>query len=219
MEDLKFDSSIKFQHLNCEIGSLRIPIVNETIRIQNIVNQTNLNSASLCASLFNLSKMFNEVEIVTIGKDWWDFYQYCEVLFGLSKKTVQHYIQVYNKFVCSVDGTYTYMTMFENFNISKLCELCSVSMDQLERDIENHKLSSGMTQKRIREYVKSLKGTENKENQVLEEPTQEDKVEIDYNPNKHHDRKYFESLSKEELVEIVLQLQDCYESLLEDDDE
>ena len=198
MEDLKFDSSIKFQHLNCEIGSLRIPIVNETIRIQNIVNQTNLNSASLCASLFNLSKMFNEVEIVTIGKDWWDFYQYCEVLFGLSKKTVQHYIQVYNKFVCSVDGTYTYMTMFENFNISKLCELCSVSMDQLERDIENHKLSSGMTQKRIREYVKSLKGTENKENQVLEEPTQEDKVEIDYNPNKHHDRKYFESLSKEE---------------------
>ena len=75
-----------------------------------------------------------------------------------------------------------------------------------------------MTQKQIRDYVKELKGTEKKENQVLEEPTQENKVEIDYNPNKHHDRKYFESLSKEELVEIVLQLQDCYESLLEDED-
>ncbi len=225
MEDFKQVDFKKYKFIKdcsgheCDIESLE-RITNE---INSCFSTKQENFLNLCVSLRNLKRLFLSDKSWYRGFDAengrYTFVRYV-LEFGFEVRYVEKCIQCVDKFILFSAGAggYEFDPLFKDFSSSKLFELLSVSHEQLEKDIKNKKLSSDMTFKEIRSYVKELKGTEKKENQVLEEPTQEDKVEIDYNPNKHHDRKYFESLSKEELVEIVLQLQDCYESLLEEDD-
>lgn len=222
MEDFKQVDFKKYKFMEdcyghkCDIESLEII----TNRINNCFETKQGNFLNLCVSLYDLKKLFLSDKAWYRGFDCdigrFTFERYV-LEFGFEVRYVEKCIQCVNKFILFSAGAggYEFDPLFKDFSGSKLFELLSVSYDQLEKDIKNKKLSSDMTFKEIRDYVKSLKGTVKKENQVLEELTQDVNVEIDYNPTQCYDKQYFESLSKDELIDCILKLQDYCQNKLE----
>ena len=152
------------------------------------------------------------------------FERYVNEFFGLDLRYVEKCIKCYFKFMKELEvggaGELSIILLpdFQNFSKSKLFELLAVSSLQLSEDIGKGVLSPDMSFKQIREYVKSLKGTEKKENQVLEEATpeiNEEEIPMAYDPSKHYEDKYFMGLAKSQLVNNIITLQEHCEKLQE----
>ena len=220
MEDFKIDKNVIFDNVYISEAFFHDTvdgIINISDHIKEIFYNTNKNYAELCYRLYELRLEYGQNDLFVNGC-LLNFYDYCERAFGLVKRTVCKYIQVFHKFCCAAGGTVRFTSAFEDFNISKLCELLPVSDKQLLEDIKNNRLFSSMSKKRIREYVKSLKGGENEENKVLEDPKnlyeQEAELEMAFDPKQEYAYEYYKSKSKADLIGYCIDLQRLVQKLL-----
>lgn len=138
--------------------------------------------------------------------------------YGLDEKTVNRMVNVALRFVVVLDSkTVVLNRLVYGFTRAKLFELLPMSNEQIKFALDNKRLSSASSCKTIRAYVKSLKGTNNTDGKVLEEPKSIDEqledVEDVYNPKKHYDFEYFEKKTKSQLLNIVWDLQKEYEKI------
>lgn len=219
MEDFKFDMNISFD--NVFVSEIAYHdavdgIINISDHIRIIFRNTNRNNAELCYRLNELKEEYGTLH--KVNGHFIEFYEYCERAFGFSKRTVCNYIQVFNKFICAAGGTARFKSEFEDFNISKLCELLVVSDAQLIRDLKNKNLSASMSKQQIREYVKKLKGGTNAENKVLEEQQSLDEQEAElpsaFDPQHEYDFEFYKSKTKGDLIGYCIDLQRTVQKLL-----
>ena len=170
------------------------------------------NFAELCTVVSKIYKYCKDNSY--LAKDN-EYYNATKLLgkFGFERKYFEKLVRCYDKFITddgSVDAP-KLKSVFLPFSPSKLFEFLSISNEQLLKDIDKQILKPSMTEKEIRQYVKSLKGGEKEQNKVLEEPSVSDEDDSDesefYNVNKHYDLNFFESCDKEQLVSIVWTMQ------------
>lgn len=134
--------------------------------------------------------------------------------FGFDKKAVSRYKQCYEKFVVNNDVTFALAIPFQNFTPSKLFELLTLSQDTAMELVEKQLITPTMTVKQIREYIKSLKDGTDKAEKVVEDTTiNEEEIPMAYDPKQKYEFSYFETKTKNQLLNIVWQLQDAYQKL------
>lgn len=144
------------------------------------------------------------------------FYDNIISAYGVDDKTVNKMINIVNRF-CVINEKWRDVApkikpAFLGYTKSKLFELLPLSDSQIETAISNQRITSKSTVKAIRDYVKSLKTTDNKDNLVLEDHKakldEEEKSILDtYTPKKFYDKEYFEAMSKEQLLDVIRELQ------------
>ena len=177
----------------------------------------------ICFYLYALKEFFNKFENgVSLRCEYertsgmtldCDLYKFCETFFCLSKKTIQRYIRVYEKFFKGSFSDY-YEIKLKEFDISKLVELLPIDDNNIiQADLATHKLNPFMTQKEIKKWVKSKRdvdvpNVDNSEEDMFEEPER-------YDPSKHYEKSWFNELSKGELVNYIFELQTYCEKLKE----
>ena len=134
--------------------------------------------------------------------------------FGFDKKAVSRYRLCYEKFIVDNNQTLALAIPFKDFMSSKLFEMLSLSNDTALSLVEKKLIKPTMTVKQIREYIKSLKDGSDKSEKVIEDTTiNEDEIPMAYDPNTEYEYSYFESLTKNQLLNIVWDLQKAYQKL------
>ena len=75
-------------------------------------------------------------------------------------------------------------------------------------------IKPSMTVKQIREYIKTLKDGSDKAEKVIEDTTiNEDDIPMAYDPKQEYEYSYFETKTKNQLLNIVWELQKAYQKL------
>lgn len=178
------------------------------------------NFCQLCTTIYGIlsycKNLSYKVKCLNEGKIYYSSYDILEK-FGFDRKHISRYKQCYEKFIEITDVGEKIKDVFYGFSPSKLMELLILSEKQLEKDIKSNKLTSEMSVKQIREYVKSLKGGEKEENKVLEECTSEEndeELEMAFDPKKWYKAEYYQAQSKAVLVSFCVELQDTVQNLL-----
>lgn len=138
--------------------------------------------------------------------------------FGFDKNSISRYKLCYERYC---QGT-TFETVvlkqyYYYFTPSKLFEMLSLSYNTLENAIDNKIIKPEMTVKQIREYIKHLKDGTDKADKVLEDNSsveiKEEEIPLAYNPTQEYEYSYFETKTKNQLLNIVWQLQKEYQKL------
>ena len=137
--------------------------------------------------------------------------------FGFDKKAVSRYKSCFEKFIYALSPkihSYALYKEFEDFNPSKLFELLPLSKETCFNLVKNKMIKPEMTVKEIRSFVKAMKkGTDSAE-QVLEDTSiNEDEIPMAYDPKQKYEFKYFESMSKNQLLNMIWSLQEEYQKL------
>lgn len=135
--------------------------------------------------------------------------------FGFDKKAVSRYKQCFEKFIVGDTGHYTLFPTLYGFTSSKLFELLTLSDETIFNAIDNKLLKPEMTVKQIREFIKTLKDGTDKAEKVVEDTTEinEEDIPLAYDPKQEYEYSYFESKTKNQLLNIVWELQKAYQKL------
>lgn len=202
--------NIIFDNLGLEFED---KILNSLIsEIESLLKSRQNNFFELCKyfnSLYEYCKGINGVYYIAKNGNSYTFTSIVQ-LFGLSKSTAYNMVQVYKKFNNFPAGGTNCRLDFFRYSPSKLFELLRVSDAQLQRDIERGILTYKMTKKEIRDYVKSLKGSEGLD-KVLEgydedkEENEED-IPMVFDYKQKYEFSYFEKLSKNQAINIAWDL-------------
>lgn len=135
--------------------------------------------------------------------------------FGFDKKAVSRYKQCFEKFIVGDDGHYTLFPRLYGFTSSKLFELLTLSDETIFNAVDNKLIKPEMTVKQLREFIKSLKDGTDKAEKVVEDTTEinEEDIPLVYDPKQEYEYSYFESKTKNQLLNIVWELQKAYQKL------
>ena len=187
------------------------------------------NFCQLCYNLNELRNLFYSDECYYHAFETKDkrypFEAYVNEFFGLDLRYVEKCIAIYKKFMFLqvvgdvADLNVRFVDCFQNFNKSKLFELLPVAIEQLKNDIRIGVLSSEMSARQIREYVKNLKGGKKKENVVLEDADktldeQEAELPSAFDPQHEYDFDFYKSKTKGDLVGYCVDFQRLVQKLL-----
>lgn len=134
--------------------------------------------------------------------------------FGFDKKAVSRYKQCYEKYIDGKnDNNYCLWSLVNNYSPSKLFELLVLSNEDIIELIEQDLLYPTMTVKQIRELIKSFKnGFEEFNNETTININEED-IPLAYDPKQEYEYSYFENKTKNQLLNIVWELQKAYQKL------
>lgn len=137
--------------------------------------------------------------------------------FGFDKKAVSRYKSIYEKFLFHIVPTDSYKLLEElqGFSPSKLFELLALTKETTLELVDKKLITPDMTVKQIREYIKSLKDGTDKAEKVVEDTTEinEEDIPLAYDPKQEYEYSYFESKTKNQLLNIVWELQKAYQKL------
>lgn len=127
--------------------------------------------------------------------------------FGFNRQAVSRYCQCFERFCClsssEENAKCSVIDEFKGFSPSKLFELLPLSNSEVITYIKDGQIRPTMTVKEIRKYIKSLNG-ENKEEKT---EINEEEIPDAYDPSKVYEYSYFESKTKNQLLNIVWELQ------------
>lgn len=133
-------------------------------KIAKCFNNQQANFAELCYAVYKIDCWFTD-NLDCVCKSKYDAtYFNRKQLFkqlGFSNKQVNRYINCYQKFMTLDDVGSKIKESFVSFSPSKLFELLPVSNSKLEEFISNGQISSSMTVKEIREFLKTIEEKEN----------------------------------------------------------
>jgi hypothetical protein len=136
--------------------------------------------------------------------------------FGFDKKAVSRYKQCYEKFIIDNEVTFALAIPLQGFTSSKLFELLPLSQETVFELVNKQIIRPEMTVKQIREYIKNLNDEDNPEKVIedtsLSEINEED-IPMAYDPKQEYEYSYFESKTKNQLLNIVWELQKAYQKL------
>ena len=132
--------------------------------------------------------------------------------FGFDKKAVSRYKQCYERFI--VQETAILYNDYREFTPGKLFELLTLSQDTALELIQKQLITPTMTVKQIREYIKTLKDGTDKAEKIVEDTTiNEEDIPMAYDPKQEYEYSYFETKTKNQLLNIVWELQKAYQKL------
>lgn len=130
--------------------------------------------------------------------------------FGLSISTINKMIQVVNRFTePERDVALKIRSVFSGYNKTKLFELLRLSDAQIQKAMEAEKITKDSSVLEIRQYIKSVKNGENTEKDLDEDYDLND-IPLAFNPNTHYEFNYFDSKTKNQLVNICVEYQKAY---------
>ncbi len=174
-------------------------------------NHSQLNFAKTCECIYNIWKYCKGNYYKAKDNEYYNSYKLL-AKFGFDKKAVNRYKNCYERYVnpqsCSL------YPIYEVFTSSKLFELLVLSEDTAKNSIINGLVLPTMTVKQIREHIKTLKDGSNKAEKVIEDTTiNEDEIPMAYDPKQEYEYSYFETKTKNQLLNIVWELQKAYQKL------
>lgn len=144
------------------------------------------------------------------------YYNSYELLakFGFDKKAVSRFRQCYEKFIVDNEQTLALAIPFQDFSPSKLYELLPLSSNTCFDLVDKKVIAPTQTVKEIRDFVKTLKDGTDKAEKVIEDTTiNESEIPMAYDPQTQYEYSYFESKTKNQLLNIVWELQKAYQKL------
>lgn len=182
----------------------------------------------------NLSLCFSKQRdcFVYICRDIYKIWQYCKgtywkakdneyynsykllAKFGFDKKAVSRYKSCYEKFIVDNEQTLSLAIPFLEFTPSKLFEMLSLTRETAFELIGKRIIIPEMTVKQIREVIKNLKDGFDRPEKVIEDITiNEEDIPMAYDPKQEYEYSYFECKTKNQLLNIVWELQKAYQKL------
>lgn len=198
-------------------------------QLDNVFKKENQNFAELCFCVYKIRDLFDQYK--WSGKYWYNsknvLYTFDTIMsgYGISQAESSKLIACYNKY-CSISESDIYKAKcciieeFKGFSKSKLFELLPVPSYQIVEDLKSSVLKYSMTAQSIRQYVKNYQSLQKQQERLNEPTTQEepetineDEIPEAYDPKKEYEFAYFESKTKNQLLNIVWDLQKEYQRL------
>ena len=184
-------------------------------------NQNNF--AHICKSIYKIWSYCKKNYYKAKDNEYYNSYKML-AKFGFDKKAVSRLTQCYERFVYDYEtdnkvplGVLPKVCLkfeFCDFSPSKLFELLSLSQETVEESVSKQLIKPTMTVKQIREYIKTLKDGSDKAEKVIEDTTiNEDDIPMAYDPKQEYEYSYFETKTKNQLLNIVWELQKAYQKL------
>ncbi len=178
------------------------------------------NFVDICVTIHDIWAHCKKNYIKARDNEMYDSYKLL-AKFGFDRQAVNRYKRCFERFInCSIDCDgkllYSLFDSFKKFSPSKLFELLALSNDSLISAIKNKAIIPTMTVKQIREYIKSVKDGTDKADKVLETGVDinEDNIPMAFNPKNKYEYSYFETKSKNQLLNIVWELYQAHQKLL-----
>lgn len=184
-------------------------------------NQNNF--AHICKSIYKIWSYCKKNYYKAKDNEYYNSYKLL-AKFGFDKKAVSRLTQCYERFVYDYEtdnkvplGVLPKVCLkfeFCDFSPSKLFELLPLSQDTAMELVEKQFITPTMTVKQIREYIKTLKDGTDKAEKVIEDTTiNEENIPMAYDPKQEYEYSYFETKTKNQLLNIVWELQKAYQKL------
>ncbi len=127
--------------------------------------------------------------------------------FGFNRQAVSRYIQCFKRFCyltsSDEDAKCFIISELYGFSPSKLFELLVLSDEEIMKYLKSGEIKFSMTVKEIRKFIKSL----NNDSEDQKAEINEEEIPEAYDPAKVYDYSYFEGKSKNQLLNIVWELQ------------
>ena len=170
-----------------------------------------LNFCKLCKTIYGIWNYCKNNHYKAKNNEYYNSYKLL-AKFGFDKKAVSRYKQCYERFI--VQETALLYNDYREFSPSKLFELLSLSEETATELVKKQLITPTMTVKQIREYIKTLKDGTDKAEKVIEDTTiNEDDIPMAYDPKQEYEYSYFETKTKNQLLNIVWELQKAYQKL------
>lgn len=170
-----------------------------------------LNFCKLCKTIYNIWSYCKSNYWKAKDNEYYNSYKLL-AKFGFDKKAVSRYKQCYERFI--MQGTPILYNDYREFTPSKLFELLTLSQDTAMELVKKQLITPTMTVKQIREYIKTLKDGTDKAEKVIEDTTiNEEDIPMAYDPKQEYEYSYFETKTKNQLLNIVWELQKAYQKL------
>lgn len=180
-------------------------------RLRDVFNNSQDNFSNLCEAIYNIWSYCKGNYWKAKDNEYYNSYKLL-AKFGFDKKAVSRYKQCYERFVHKEQGGLH--SLYEDFTPSKLFELLVLSDETVKSSISNGLIKPTMTVKQIREYIKTLKDGSDKAEKVIEDTTiNEEDIPMAYDPKQEYEYSYFETKTKNQLLNIVWELQKAYQKL------
>lgn len=209
MEDFKLNT-IEFdnEELNFWIKNLNSCFKNE-----------NKNFSALCLTIYKIHSSLCHTYQKAKDNDYYNSYALL-AKFGFDRKAVSRYRNCYKNF-CENDtiATVHLKDIFLKFTPGKLFELLPLEENTITMAIEKKYISSDMTCKQIRVVVKDLiHGVEPstkvaKVNEGEKTEINEEEIPLVYDPTKEYTFDYFKEKTKNQLINMIWDLQKAYQKL------
>ena len=211
MENFNINNSIEFEseELNFWIKNLNA-----------CFNNANKNFAGLCLVVYKIHSYINHRYFQAKDNDYYNVYSLL-AKFGFDKKAVSRYRNSYEYF-CENDtvATVKLKSKFIEFTPSKLFELLPLEKESIDYAIDKKFVASNMPCKEIRIVVKDLIHGVEPSTMVSKVDETEKKEEINeseiplvYDPTKEYDFEYFKDKTKNQLINMIWDLQKAYQKL------
>lgn len=180
-------------------------------RLRDVFNNSQDNFSNLCEAIYNIWSYCKGNYWKAKDNEYYNSYKLL-AKFGFDKKAVSRYKQCYERYVHKEQGGLN--SLYEDFTPSKLFELLVLSDETVKSSISNGLIKPTMTVKQIREYIKTLKDGSDKAEKVIEDITiNEEDIPMAYDPKQEYEYSYFETKTKNQLLNIVWELQKAYQKL------
>lgn len=140
--------------------------------------------------------------------------------FGFDKKAVSRYKNCYERFCVPAGQSVRISTMYDDFYPSKLFELLPLTDNTITECINKKIITPDKTVREIRQIVKLINGGEDIDKLVDKKIETKSTEEIDeseippaYDPTKKYEFDYFKSKTKNQLLNMIWELQNAYQKI------
>lgn len=181
------------------------------LALQDCFEDNQINFCQTCKTIYDIWSYCKKSYFKAKNNEYYNSYKLL-AKFGFDKKAVNRYKQCYERFV--LQGANVLLNDYKDFSPSKLFELLVLSSETSDELVKKQFIKPTMTVKQIREYIKTLKDGSDKAEKVIEDTTiNEDDIPMAYDPKQEYEYSYFETKTKNQLLNIVWELQSAYQKL------
>ena len=181
------------------------------LALQDCFEDNQINFCQTCKTIYDIWSYCKKSYFKAKNNEYYNSYKLL-AKFGFDKKAVNRYKQCYERFVLQVANVL--LNDYKDFSPSKLFELLVLSSETSDELVKKQFIKPTMTVKQIREYIKTLKDGSDKAEKVIEDTTiNEDDIPMAYDPKQEYEYSYFETKTKNQLLNIVWELQKAYQKL------
>lgn len=181
------------------------------LALQDCFEDNQINFCQTCKTIYDIWSYCKKSYFKAKNNEYYNSYKLL-AKFGFDKKAVNRYKQCYERFV--LQGANVLLNDYKDFSPSKLFELLVLSSEISDELVKKQFIKPTMTVKQIREYIKTLKDGSDKAEKVIEDTTiDEDNIPMAYDPKQEYEYSYFETKTKNQLLNIVWELQKAYQKL------
>lgn len=181
------------------------------LALQDCFEDNQINFCQTCKTIYDIWSYCKKSYFKAKNNEYYNSYKLL-AKFGFDKKAVNRYKQCYERFV--LQGANVLLNDYKDFSPSKLFELLVLSSETSDELVKKQFIKPTMTVKQIREYIKTLKDGSDKAEKVIEDTViNEDDIPMAYDPKQEYEYSYFETKTKNQLLNIVWELQKAYQKL------